>query len=65
MWKDNLKKSKAEMEHYDEQYAEDLKGLTYDLISELQEVLKGKVTSGKLRRVFKRFGIDFDDYNIE
>lgn len=77
MWKDDLKKSnyynygipserdKAEMEHYSEQYSEDLKGLTEDLVSELQEALRGKITSGKLRRVFKRFGIDFDDYNIE
>ena len=74
MWKDDLKKfnygipsesDRAEMEHYAEVYAEDLKGLTEDLVSELQEVLKGKVTSEKLRRVFKRFGMDFDDYNLE
>lgn len=77
MWKDDLKKfryetygipsesDRAEMLHYEEQYSEDLKGLTESLVSELQEVLKGKVTSGKLRRVFKRFGIKFDGYNIE
>lgn len=77
MWKDDLKKfnyynygipskeDRAEMEHYSEQYSEDLKGLTENLVSALQETLRGKVTNRKLRRVFKRFGIEFDDYNIE
>ncbi len=58
-------RDRAEMEHYAEVYAEDLKGLTENLISELQEVIKGKVTSVKLRRVFKRYGMEFDNYDIK
>lgn len=76
MWKDDLKKSnyynygipskedKAEMQHFAEQYESDLREMTEGFISELQKVLEGKVTSKKLRKVFRRFDLEFNDYGM-
>lgn len=67
-WKNNIKKryigysrDKAEMEHNADMLEEDLANLTQDLINDLQIAIQsGKVTDGKLAKVFKMYNIKFN-----
>jgi hypothetical protein len=68
MWKDEIKKryigysrDKAEMEHNAQMLEEDLAGLMQDFITDLQEAISGgRVTDGKLKKIFKKHNIEFD-----
>ena len=67
-WKEEIKKryvgysqDMAEMSAYSERMKEELTDLTKGLIEELQKaVADGKVTDGKLKSIFKRYGIKFN-----
>ena len=51
----------AEMEHNAQMLEEDLATMTQDLIDDLQEAISsGRVTDGKLKRIFKQHNIKFD-----
>ena len=68
MWKDEIKKryigysrDKAEMEHNAQMLEEDLAGLMEDFIADLQEAISGgRVTDGKLAKIFKKHNIEFN-----
>ena len=68
MWKEEIKKryigygqDMAEMEHNAKMMEEDLATMTQDLIDDLQEAISsGRVTDGKLKRIFKQYNIKFD-----
>jgi len=68
MWKDEIKKryigysrDKAEMEHNARMLEEDLANLMQDFITDLQEAISGgRVTDGKLKKIFKKHNIEFD-----
>lgn len=68
MWKDEIKKryigysrDKAEMEHNAQALEEDLAQLMQDFIADLQEAISsGRVTDGKLAKIFKKHNIKFD-----
>lgn len=67
-WKDEIKKyyigygeDMAEMSANSERMQEELTDITKDLIEDLQKaVTDGKVSDGKLKSIFKKYGIKFD-----
>jgi hypothetical protein len=68
MWKDEIKKryigysrDKAEMENNAQMLEEDLANLMQDFITDLQEAISGgRVTDGKLKKIFKKHNVEFD-----
>ena len=67
-WKEEIKKryvgysqDMAEMSANSERMKEELTDITKDLIEELQKAVRdGKVSDGKLKSIFKKYGIKFN-----